>query len=136
MFHAKCTINSSLLGEGSAGKVYRGKYGTIWYRRSVAVKVFDLSNPLGAYAFQREASAHALIKKLGTRYFVKVYSISQTLTTGKIVMQLYDQDLFDYLNTAGDSESVLRPIFRDVCLGVKLLHKDGTCNSSSLSSKG
>jgi len=115
---------ATVLGEGASGVVYKGNLERLFSRKSVAVKVFDLSNPTSKNSFEIEAFAQQTIKRLGSKYFAKTYTIRNERNKAQIVMKLYEQDLFDFASHYGEFELFMKTIFRRIFKGVNKLHEN------------
>jgi serine/threonine protein kinase len=121
-----CSIeHSQVLGTGAGGIVYKGKAGRLCFKKSVAVKVYNLQNSGNEISFAIESAAHYAIKKLNSKYLAKTYTVDQSAQEGRMVMKLYEQDLFEYVLRAGKVEGLMRNIFSTICKGVKVLHSNG-----------
>jgi serine/threonine protein kinase len=121
-----CSIETGcLLGQGASGTVYLGMMKTFWKKKKVAVKMFDFSKVSTRESYLTEAQAYKAIRGLGSKYFAKVYTIQQTGTAGRVVMKLYDGDLFEYSQHYGEFEECYRAVFAAICTGVQLLHANG-----------
>jgi serine/threonine protein kinase len=120
------TVDKSItLGEGASGKVYKGQMKRLFSRKTVAVKYFDLKKSQSLVGFLAESEAIKTIKPLGSKYFTKVYQVAREGDSARIVMKLFDCDLFEYSQHYGEFESLMRPIFLQICKGVKKLHDHG-----------
>jgi len=122
MFSTYTFDKSVVLGEGVSGKVYKGQMKRLLSRKPVAVKYFDLKNPASRASFELESEAVRTIKALGSKHFTKVYQVKNDGDSARIVMKLFDCDLFDYSQHYGEFENLMRPIFLQICRGVKKLH--------------
>jgi serine/threonine protein kinase len=105
--------------------VYQGTACRLCFKKRVAVKVYDFQNSQNELSFAIESTAHQVIKKLKSKYFSKTYSVEQTQQEGRMVMKLYDQDLFEYFLHNGHAEVPMQNIFYSICKGIEILHSNG-----------
>jgi len=123
--YSKYTIEPAVIGEGASAVVYEGYIERLFSKKIVAIKHFDLLNPLSKHSFMVESVAYHIIKKLGFKYFAKIYRVDEREGHARIVMKLYDYDLFDFAMRYGEFENLIRPIFKSIFKGVKKLHDHG-----------
>jgi serine/threonine protein kinase len=114
-----CNSELKLIGQGAGGTVYEKSLSG----KRLAVKMFDLQSLSGKSSFQAEAAVHKHLKKVRSNRFAKIYTIKQDVHEGTMIMKLYDQDLFEFMQHTTLTEKNFRSIFRSICKGVKKLHQ-------------
>jgi len=113
-----------VLGHGSTGTVFLGYTPS---NKPVAIKTFDLHSKTVLNAFNTELAAHRRLKKHSKR-FAKVYQTESQGDQGFVVMKLYDQDMFDYLEATPRNETAFKKQFRTICKAVRTLHNAGVAH--------
>ena len=99
-------------------------------KRIVAIKIFDAKTEHGTVGFQTEEQ---IFKKLSkSKYICKRIDSIQTPELSVIVLKKYDMDLFDYCFANNERVALplqmRRKIFRQICLGVNDMHKNGVAH--------
>jgi serine/threonine protein kinase len=122
---ASVEVFNEQIGSGAAGKVYKGELRWLNWRHPVGVKIFEFSDQTSKASFITEAQAHQCTKHLESRYFAKVFHVQKCSGMGRIVMEYYQQNLLEFLQSTTPSEHEIRKIFKTICLGIKELHKHG-----------
>ena len=95
--------------------------------KSVAIKIFSISDAAGAAGFASEFLIHKLMKGNSKRICQVLDSFQIPNKLGFIVMEKYQQDLFDlaFSQEKKLSKKQVKKIFKTVCRGVRDLHKNG-----------
>src|SRR3990167_5345165 len=115
----------SEIDSGSQGQVVRA-LDTVT-NDAVAIKIFSISSPVGAFGFANEYLIHKLMSGKSNRICTMLDSFQIPNQLGFIVMKKYKQDLYDrvFASEIKLSPKRLKHIFKKICQGVKDLHKAG-----------
>ena len=114
-----------LIGQGAFGKVLLGF--SILTGRKVAIKAIDRSHLENEYSRRKIFREVYILKKLKSRFVVKILEVFETDENFLIVMEYVPGgDLLNYLKLHGRmSEDKCKKIFYQVVLGVNTIHKHG-----------
>ena len=99
-------------------------------RKTVAIKIFDISNAAGLAGFATEHAIHRIMKDKSNHICKVLDSFQIPNVLGFIVMEKYVQDLFDFsfVRNKKLTEKQVKFIFKRLCKGVRDLHRHGVAH--------
>ena len=115
---------NSQIGEGGQGSIFSAMNPI--EKKSLAVKIVDLTKPIKKMNFRNETTAIHILKPWKYKYLCEVLDYFEKDNIGYVAMEKYDCDLFTYAVETHDglSEELGKSIFRKICLGIMSMHHE------------